>query len=152
MTKADIVEGVYARLGSYSLREAAAIRQHTYWTFSVLDTIGGLNQVAEWAAFHHERLDGAGYPFHLRGDRLNSGARIMAVADIFTAIIEDRPYRAGMSKEQAVQVMAQQADRKLLDPNVIQLLLDSFDEVASRVRDKQAVSRAFYEQQFMQAA
>jgi HD-GYP domain-containing protein (c-di-GMP phosphodiesterase class II) len=76
--------------------EFAVMRQHTYHTFSIIHTIGGLRQIAEWAAFHHERLDGSGYPFHYESSRIGTGSRIMAVADIFTAVAEDRPYRSGM--------------------------------------------------------
>ena len=51
-------------------------------TYTVLSTIGGLDLIAEWSAFHHEKLDGSGYPFHIKVDKINTGARIMAVADI----------------------------------------------------------------------
>lgn len=78
-------------------KEYAVMRQHTYYTFSVMKTIGGLQHIAEWAAFHHEKLDGSGYPFHYKADRISTGSRIMTVADIFTALAEDRPYRKGMS-------------------------------------------------------
>jgi len=80
--------------------ETAIMRQHTYFTYTVLNSIGGISQIAEWAAFHHERLDGSGYPFHLGADKLGIGSRIMAVADVFTAISEDRPYRKGMSQQE----------------------------------------------------
>ena len=53
---------------------------------------------ATWASFtHHERVDGRGYPFHVGGERLSLESRIVAVADVFTALTEDRPYpEAGM--------------------------------------------------------
>ena len=47
--------------------EMAVIKQHTYYTFSILTTIAGLQMIAEWGAYHHERLDGKGYPFQTRG-------------------------------------------------------------------------------------
>ena len=53
--------------------EFAVMRQHTYHTFSIIHTIGGLRQIAEWAAFHHERLDGSGYPFHHEGSESAPG-------------------------------------------------------------------------------
>lgn len=79
-----------------SPEEFAVIRSHTYHTFRVLQTISGLDTVNSWASFHHERLDGKGYPFHHGDDVLSLGARIMAMADVLTAVTEDRPYRAGM--------------------------------------------------------
>ena len=86
-----------------SQHEWAVLREHTYHTFRVLDTIGGMPQISEWAAFHHERLDGTGYPFGHEGKDLTLGARIMAVADIFTAVTEDRPYRAALCEEDAMR-------------------------------------------------
>ena len=49
--------------GKLTENEYAAVRAHTYHTYRILDTIGGMPQICEWAAFHHERLDGNGYPF-----------------------------------------------------------------------------------------
>jgi HD-GYP domain-containing protein (c-di-GMP phosphodiesterase class II) len=85
--------------------EFAIIRQHPYFTYSVLSTIGGMRQIAECAAFHHEKLDGSGYPFHIDASKLNTGARIIAVADIFTAMAENRPYRNAMGKSDIISVL-----------------------------------------------
>lgn len=146
--KLAVPNAILEKAAGLNREEYAVIRQHTYWTFAVLNTIGGLDLIAEWAAFHHERLDGAGYPFHLRGEQLGSGARIMAVADIFTALAEDRPYRKGMNQGRAAPILAQQAERGLLDPTVVRLVLDNYGEVESRVRDSQAATRALYESRF----
>ena len=83
--------------------EMAVIKQHTYYTFSILSTIAGLQMIAEWAAYHHERLDGKGYPFRREAHEINLGARIMAVSDIFTALAENRPYRKGMETARITQ-------------------------------------------------
>jgi len=128
--------------------EFAIIKQHTYFTYSILSTIGGLQQIAEWAAFHHEKLDGSGYPFHVKADKIGTGARIMTVADIFTAIAEDRPYRKGMDKEGVARVLKEQADRNFLDKRIVKLLLENHDEIIARVLEKQAVTREYYERQF----
>ena len=57
-----------------------------------------LAQVTPFASYHHERLDGGGYPFGLTADQLPLGARILAVADVYDSLrAEDRPYRRAMS-------------------------------------------------------
>ncbi len=56
--------------------EFAVMRCHTYYTFYVINTIGGLQQIAEWAAYHHEKLNGNGYPFHCKADEIDTGARL----------------------------------------------------------------------------
>ena len=70
------------------------------------------------------------------------------VADIFTALAEDRPYRKGMSREGISQIIKQFSDRQLLDTKIVNLLFENFDEIFSYVAEKQAVTREFYENQF----
>lgn len=128
--------------------EFAIMRQHTYFTYSILNTIGGLQHIAEWAAFHHERLDGSGYPFHHEAGRIGTGARIMAVADIFTAIAEDRPYRKGMGYEDIKKIMKNMAGMNFVDKRIVQLVLDNYPDIVKTVKERQAVTKEFYERQF----
>ena len=64
---------------------------------------------------HHEKLDGSGYPDGLKGADISAVARIMAVADIYDALVTDRPYRRGMAKEEALATIQREVDRGLLD-------------------------------------
>jgi HD-GYP domain-containing protein (c-di-GMP phosphodiesterase class II) len=146
--KLAVPNSILDKPGKLTKEEMAVMKSHTYYTYFVIDTIGGLQQIAEWAAYHHERIDGSGYPFHCSESEINTGARIMMVADIFTALAEDRPYRKGMSKEQIVQILNQFSDRCLLDTRIVNLLFDNYEEIYSYVAEKQAISREFYEKQF----
>ena len=128
--------------------EFAVMRQHTYHTFAIIHTIGGLRQIAEWAAFHHERLDGSGYPFHHEDARIGTGARIMAVADIFTAVAEDRPYRRGMEYHEIEKTLKRQAELNFIDKRIVDLLIENYAEVKKTVKECQDITREFYEQQF----
>ncbi len=129
--------------------EFALIRQHTYWTYAILNSIGGLGQVAEWAAFHHEKMNGAGYPFHLGTDRLSSGARIMAVADVFTALTEDRPYRAGMGKDAVIRILRTLVGEQHLDGTIVDLAADNYDHLQTQIQEQQHHAREFYETQYL---
>lgn len=146
--KLVIPNSILDKPGKLNKSETAIIKSHTYFTYSVLNTIGGLRQIAEWAAYHHEKLDGSGYPFHCRKEELNTGARILMVADIFTALAEDRPYRKGMSREGIIQILKQLSDRRLLDPRIVNLLFENFGEIFSYVAEKQSVAGEFYKNQF----
>ncbi|MBI5409702.1 MAG: HD domain-containing protein [Nitrospirae bacterium] len=146
--KLVIPNGILDKPGKLDREEMAIMKSHTYFTYSVLNTIGGFREIAEWAAYHHEKLDGSGYPFHCKAGELSTGARIMMAADIFTALAEDRPYRKGMSENGIIQIMKQFQDRKLLDPRIISLLFDNYSEISSHVSGKQAEVREFYENQF----
>lgn len=125
--------------------EMAVIKQHTYYTFSILSTIGGLQMIAEWGAYHHERLDGKGYPFKREAHEINLGARIIAVSDIFTALAEDRPYRSGMEAERIKTILQEQADRGFQDPRIIKLLFENMEEVSKAVKERQEQARYSYQ-------
>jgi HD-GYP domain-containing protein (c-di-GMP phosphodiesterase class II) len=94
--------------------------------------------VNEWASYHHERLNGDGYPFHKDAHNLSLGSRIMAVADVLTAIAEDRPYRAGMPLEKASAVLGSMAGSGVLDPSLVELATAHFSDL----NDERAVAQA----------
>ncbi len=134
--------------GKLTKEEFDIIKQHTYFTYTVLNTIGGLDMIAEWAAFHHERLDGSGYPFHITEDKLNTGARILAASDIFAALIEDRPYRKGMKRSQVERILKEYVANHSLDKRMVDIILGNFSEISSQVRAKQRLSAELFERKF----
>src|SRR5271157_5545946 len=105
--------------------EFAIFRCHTYYRYYAIYTIAGLLQIAEWAAYHHETLDGSGHPFHCKADELSIGARIMAVADMPAALADDRPYRKSMTKEEANQTIKKLSSGQLLDGRIVNLLFEN---------------------------
>ncbi|MFC1849377.1 HD domain-containing phosphohydrolase [candidate division CSSED10-310 bacterium] len=114
---------------SLSRSEAYIIRCHTYFTFRILEPIPDLYEITTWGAFHHERLDGTGYPFHLTAQDLSLGSRIMTIADIFTAITEDRPYRKRMPPEKALSNLQRLAARGKIDPGITSLTRKHVEEI-----------------------
>jgi putative two-component system response regulator len=91
-------------------------------------------EIARW---HHEKWDGSGYPDRLCGEDIPVSARLMAVADVFDALIAVRPYKAALSFEEARDTIAAERGRHF-DPDVAQALVDHIDDfaaVARRYRD-----------------
>jgi len=118
------------------------MRCHSYYTYSILVNVNKLDVISNWAGFHHERVDGNGYPFHLQADDLSTGARIMAVADVFTALLEDRPYRKGMSIDRTRQIMKLMTDNSELDTDIVDCLISNFDEINSlRINAQKAAEK-----------
>lgn len=78
-----------------------------------------LNESIEMASFHHEKWDGSGYPNHLKGEDIPLSARIMAVADVFDALIAERIYKKGFSYEKAMAIITGGAG-KHFDPDVVE--------------------------------
>lgn len=141
--KLTIDNSILEKRDSLEQDEFNAMRAHTYYTYVLLDKIKQFDTIKIWAAYHHERLDGKGYPFHISGENLPLGARVMAVADVLTAITEDRPYRKGMSAENAIQVLNNMVDDGALDGNVVKAATDNFQflsdlrAAAQRVTERQ---------------
>jgi HD-GYP domain-containing protein (c-di-GMP phosphodiesterase class II) len=146
--KMAVPNSVLNKPGKLTREEFALIQQHTYFTYTVLNTVGGIRNIAEWAAFHHEKLDGSGYPFHIDGSKLNVGSRILAVADNFTALTEDRPYRKGMTEGQVMSILKDMRERNFLDANVLNVLDRNYGEIASVTTTRQAKVREYYEQEY----
>ncbi|MBA4372004.1 MAG: phosphohydrolase [Thermodesulfovibrio sp.] len=130
---------------SLDFAEYGSMRRHTFYTHRVLSRINGFETITEWAALHHERLDGTGYPFHIGGNRLSLGSRIMAVADVFTALTEDRPYRVGMEDRETLKVLDAMVSRKALDGNVVGTLGAHFDEINAIRKNEQVRAAGEYD-------
>jgi HD-GYP domain-containing protein (c-di-GMP phosphodiesterase class II) len=143
--KMFIPNSILDKPGKLTKEEFGVIRCHTYYTYYVIKTIGGLQQVAEWAAYHHEKLDGTGYPFHCGAIELTIGSRMMTVADIFTAVAEDRPYRRGMNKDEISKVLTNSVAQSQLDSRIVDLVIDNYDLVRSHVMERQQQGKEHYE-------
>lgn len=126
--KLAVPSEILEKNGSLSKEEFSRILAHTYYTDFLLSKLEDFDDIRHWAAQHHEKLDGSGYPFHLCGEQISVGSRIMAVSDVFTALFEDRPYRKGMEKETALGIIRNMSG-KALDAEIVQLLFDNFEYV-----------------------
>jgi HD-GYP domain-containing protein (c-di-GMP phosphodiesterase class II) len=94
------------------------VKTHVYHTYRILSEAPGLEDVTLWSAYHHERLDGTGYPFGLKADRLNTWERMMACLDIYQALTEERPYKHGMSHNDAMGILVRMAASGKLDAHI----------------------------------
>jgi len=119
---------------------------HVYYTFEILSHIEGLELITAWSSMHQERLDGTGYPFHHSAEDLPLGARVLAVADVFTALTEDRPYRAGMRKDDALRILHDMAAKSSLDARIVCTLADHFDEIDALRSEAQETAEREYDE------
>lgn len=117
--KLAIPNDILEKPGKLDEFEFAVIKQHPYYTYRILEQIDGFDIIAEWAAFHHETIDGIGYPFRINGNSLQLGSRIIAVADVFAALTEDRPYRPRMAQEKVEKIMRTMAGNRKLDADLV---------------------------------
>lgn len=118
------------RKGTLSEAEREIMESHVVFTDKLLSEIHfskKLSHVRQWAAAHHELLDGSGYPKHLKGDQIPMEVRMLTILDIFDALVaDDRPYKPGMPVEKALEILIDMAEREgKLDPELTRLFAKS---------------------------
>jgi putative nucleotidyltransferase with HDIG domain len=123
--KLSISNTILDKRAVLSAAEWEAVRQHPRTTRLILERVRSFREMAVIAGEHHEKLDGSGYPDKLTARDLSLESRIIAVADVFGALSEDRPYRAGINLQDTFSIMAKFAPHQLDG--------DCFDALVSRV-------------------
>ncbi|MFU8816704.1 MAG: HD domain-containing phosphohydrolase [Pseudomonadales bacterium] len=117
------------RRGSLTPEERREIESHVTHTrdfLAVLPWPPELARVPEIAGAHHEKLDGSGYPNGLVGEQIPLASRVMTVCDIYDALTAmDRPYKSAMSVDTALDVLADEARRGLVDADMLRVFIDS---------------------------
>lgn len=108
-----------------TIDEFAQIKRHTIDTELALDKVFPDSKICEWAANHHEFLDGSGYPYQKRGDELDLPSRILTFCDVFQALSQDRPYRERMSLEKKLQIISNMVLQGKIDGEVFGCALDN---------------------------
>ena len=111
--KIGVPEQVLRKHGALDEDEWAAMRKHPLIGAQIVAPFEFFAGGAVTIRHHHERCDGSGYPDGLAGDAIPMGARVVAVADVFDALTSDRPYRAALPQEAALDYLGRQAGRTL---------------------------------------
>ncbi len=119
--KLSVPNTILDKPGRLTAAELKIVAEHARLTRRILARITSFAELAQVAGAHHERLDGSGYPDRLRADELSLEARVVAVADVYSALTEGRPYRAALTHTQALaQLSSLTPDR--LDAQCVQAL------------------------------
>lgn len=106
---------VWDKRGPLAEVDRERVRTHPYLAERTLARSPGLAAVGALAALHHERLDGSGYPRGLMADSLPAGARVLAAADVYHALVEDRPHRCALPATEAAAVIRAEVSAGRLD-------------------------------------
>lgn len=130
--KLKIPDAILEKPGKLTEEEFNIMKEHAYYSYILLNSVEGFEKIAVWAAWHHEKLNGNGYPFHLMSEEIPLGARIMTVADIFSAVTEDRPYRKGMEAGQVIEILKKDAESGALSKPLVELLISNYDMINQR--------------------
>lgn len=121
--KLRVPDEVLNKPDKLDVHERQIMNTHSFETYQILRKIEGFEDIALWAAYHHEEPDGMGYPFHVPEARMSLEARILRVSDIFQAMAQNRPYRAGLSAAQIQTFMLDLVQKGKLDAQVVQVAM-----------------------------
>ncbi len=103
--------------------EYLCIQRHSTDSRYTLQMMFGNSMICEWAGNHHERLDGSGYPRGLQGSEIDLPSRIIAVADVFQALTQARPYRGRMSLKEVMNILSHEVSCGRLDNQVFEVIV-----------------------------
>jgi putative nucleotidyltransferase with HDIG domain len=132
--KLRVPDEILDKPGKPDSRERKVINAHSFETFRILRHIKGFEEIALWASYHHEEPGGHGYPFHLKGETLAIEARILRVADIFQAMVQDRPYRKGLSPSDVLTFLRNMVASGLVDARIVAVVESCVDEAMAAAR------------------
>lgn len=119
--KITLPEKIFANNGKLSADELSKIKNHTNVGVNLLMNINFLSEVVPYITYQTERVDGSGAPEGLKGQSIPLGSRIIAVADAYSAMTSDRPYRMAMDADKALEIITSEVDHKW-DKDVVSAL------------------------------
>lgn len=120
--KLRVPDELLEKPGKLTAEEYLIVERHSFDTFQVLKTIKGMRDIAFWAGQHHERADGKNRRYQIR---ISLEAKIVAVADVFQALAQNRPYRQALTPEQILAILSKMASEGKLDQNVVGIVSDN---------------------------
>lgn len=121
--KISITDNILFKKGPLTSHEWEIMRQHPSYAYEMLSPIKYLENSLDIPYYHHEWWDGTGYPKGLKGEDIPLAARIFSVVDVWDALTSDRPYHEGMSEEQAIEHLLEQAGTQL-DPEIVKSFIE----------------------------
>ena len=150
--KIGVPDSVLNKPGSLTREERKIIERHPRVGHFILTGIPYLAEEIKIVVYHHEKWDGTGYPFGLRGDHIPLGARLFAVVDAFDALTSDRPYRKGRTYEIARAVIERETGKQF-DPQAVEAFLaipaDDWVQIRARVMSEVTQQRGHKEELFL---
>ncbi len=131
--RVGVPDGVWERRGPLSEGEWEQVRLHAYHTERILSRADALAPLAQVAGMHHERLDGTGYHRQVSSSGIPMAARILAAADAYQAMSQDRPHRAALAHDDAATELGAGVRRGELDPDAVAAVIAASEHRVGRV-------------------
>jgi len=118
--KLMVTNDILEKPGALTSIEYNRVKNHAYWTYLLLSEIPDIEDIKNWAGRHHEKLDGSGYPFGLKESDLSFEDKLLAVIDIFQALIEKRSYKKEFKLYDTFAILRQMARDNFIDSKIVE--------------------------------
>ncbi len=122
--KISVPETILDKPGKLTTEEYDIIKNHPEKGAEIIEKISAYDRMLPGILYHHERWDGNGYPFGLKGKQIPLIGRIITIADVYEAITDDRPYRKGLTDEEAFQFLEENKE-KIFDPELVDIFINT---------------------------
>lgn len=126
--KISIPDTILDKPGRLEPEEMEIVKQHPVMGVTMIEGLHSLRDVIPLVRWHHERMDGRGYPDRLEGGAIPLLVRILSVADVYDALSSDRPYRGAIPHEECLDILREDAENGGLDPDLVDMFSDLFPE------------------------
>ena len=117
--------------GKLTEQEYETIKNHPYWAYETLKTSEQLSDIADYVLYHHERIDGNGYPEGIKGDNIPYGSKIIAICDCWDAMRSNRSYRNALTYDEAIYELKDNKDQQFSS-----VLVEEFINMLNNENDK----------------
>ena len=138
--KLRVPDYILDKPGGYTESDFLIMQRHSYDTYDILKNIQGFEEIALWASQHNERVDGSGYPYHLSNEGLSLEARIIALADVFQGMAQDRPHRDKLSADKILGILRQLMHDDKLDKAVVEKVEKNLAECWLRANSPESIA------------
>ncbi len=126
--KIAIADNILQKKGPLTDEEYDTIKTHTTIGERICAPLKSLKPILPIILYHHEKIDGSGYPEGLSGDAIPLNARIMGLVDCYDALTTSRSYRPAMSREKALGIIEAETERNKWDPELFEIFIDLVQE------------------------
>jgi putative two-component system response regulator len=126
--KIVVPDHILLKPGKLSPQERKVMEKHVEVGYELLQPLRTFAESLPAVRFHHERLDGSGYPLGLRAEQVPLVAQVMAIVDVYDALTTDRVYRPALSKAEAIRILREEVSRGLHDANLVETFLRLLDD------------------------
>lgn len=129
-----IPEEILNKADTLNLEEVEAIKKHVTYGVRILEDIKQLKDVVEIIKFHHERYDGSGYPYGIKGEEIPLISKIISIADTYDSMTSNRSYRKSLSHEEALAKLEEQSGKQF-DPVIVEAFKSIIGQALNEIQD-----------------